>query len=636
MQQIRIKIPVKNILEKLINGKLKAFLFTPPTRFIKNSSIALNNDFLLSHIFYEPYYSLSTDIKNDSDEIDNKVKEEIEKGGTALTLLNYEAGYKFEKKLNHFSEKKTLTVHFFNKNNIHSYNYNELSFDEFPGILYTSEYSFENILENITYSEYKKGFEKIKNEIAKGNVYQVNYTFKISAEFKGDLLQLFTGLIFNQSASYTAFINEGNNIVVSFSPELFFKLNKNELISKPMKGTSQKGLNYIEMINNSEKMHNDTKSIAENVMIVDLMRNDLVKVSEPGTVVADENYLFSVEIYETLLQMTSLISGKPVGLSFIEIIKKIFPSGSVTGAPKISAMEIIKRIEKEKRGIYTGAIGFINQNIAIFNVAIRTFLLDKENLSINLGVGSGVVWDSKPNLEWKESKLKANFLLNPVKYFEIFETIRVEFTTAFYLEEHYRRMRNAAEFFSFSIPSFDDFINYLNTIIEKQTLEEYAIKIFLNKWGDFSYLVREIQPFKSRSVIISLFQIDSYNPFQYFKTTNRRLYDLEYENYKHNTFADVIFFNEKGYLAEGITTNIILKIRNIFYTPSINSGILNGIHREIFLNSYNLTEDLISMNDLLQSTQMYICNSVKGDLKIKDVWKTTVDDWISTIKEYDE
>ena len=255
---------------------------------------------------------------------------------------------------------------------------------------------------------YHSAIATIKAQIAAGNTYQVNYTFPMQADFQGDPWALFTDLALAQAGGYGAYIDTGRHVICSASPELFFRLDGDVLTSKPMKGTAVRGQTPAEDDENAAWLQQSEKNRAENVMIVDMIRNDMGRVAETGSVQVPS--LFDVERYPTVLQMTSTVAAKTQA-SLTEIFQAMYPCASITGAPKVNTMKIIRELEPEPRGVYTGAIGFIAPDgVAQFNVAIRTVTVDRERETAVYNVGSGVVWDSDAQEEYEECLLKAKVL----------------------------------------------------------------------------------------------------------------------------------------------------------------------------------------------------------------------------------
>ena len=427
-------------------------------------------------------------------------------------------------------------------------------------------------------------------------------------------------MLFNQSASYTAIINDTDRFIIYISPELFFKTKGNGIISKPMKGTIKRGRNLIEDKIQKERLANSKKDKAENIMIVDLLRNDLGKISKIDSVKAQSVY--EIEKYETVFQMTSTVKGNYNGKSFKSIIENLFPCGSITGAPKIRTMEIIKYLEKEDRGVYTGTIGKIEKKNFTFNIPIRTITIDKIKKKGELGIGGGIVWDSDSLHEFNEAELKGKFITKPEKYFELIETMLVENGDIFLFDYHIKRLEESADYFIF----FFDKKMILNAISDSinnlRTNKKYRLRILLSKWGEVKIDVDEITPSQNiLRAVVSNSRIDSINKFQFFKTTNRELYDKEYNSHKKD-FADVLFLNEKGNFAEGAISNIIIKKDGKFYTPPLENGILNGCYREYLLNKRKEIKVMsFRLDDLITSDELILVNSVRKEIIISELYK---------------
>ena len=587
---------LNDILSKVLKNKHSAFFYTPP--FYKDA---------VSYFFEKPTNTVKSKTNN---EINSAFEILNNKNLTAYALVNYEAGYTLEKRLNNYynDNEDNLLFNIFNKNNVKKYDSNDIVISQ-TGY---NDYNIDNFNLNTTEREYKKNIAKIKQYLIEGYTYQVNYTLKSTFDFSGDFISLFRTLLFNQSAKYSAFINLGDRILISLSPELFFSVKNKKITAMPMKGTMKRGVNNVEDKRNSKSLKSSAKDKAENLMIVDLLRNDLGKICKYGSVQTEE--LFSVEKYESLFQMVSKVTGKLKDKILIgDVIKNIFPCGSVTGAPKIRTMEIIKELEKEKRGIYTGAIGIIENNNAVFNVSIRTLEIDKITGKGTMGLGSGIVIDSDPLKEYEEVKLKGNFLREPQNYFELFETMLIENGKIKDWLVHINRMKMASEYFLFSF-NYEKLNNIKNEVLNKvQSDNKYRLKLLLKKYGELNYEVTEyINERKKVKIILSEKRISSNNTFQYFKTTNRNIYNDEYQKWQNEDFFDVIFLNEKGELSEGAISNIFVKIKGNWFTPKINCGILNGIERSRLLKEKsNIKETAIALDDLANAENIILTNSLR-------------------------
>jgi para-aminobenzoate synthetase/4-amino-4-deoxychorismate lyase len=481
--------------------------------------------------------------------------------------------------------------------------------------------------------QYIKAIEYIKDYIARGHTYQVNYTLRGRFNYTGLPSDFYLSLRARQSVSYGAVIRNKTKWVISLSPELFFRLEGQKIWSKPMKGTLKRGRTIDEDCELARFLANDPKNRAENIMIVDLLRNDIGRLSLPGTVQVPE--IFTVERYETLFQMISRVEGKiRPDTSWHKIFKALFPCGSVTGAPKIRTMEIISEIESSLRGVYTGAIGFISpQRKAVLNVAIRTVVLDGE--SGEIGIGSGITIDSDPVREYDECRLKARFLTNPLYPhlkkgesrgdFSLIETMRWDpgrreqevAEGYFLLERHLERLSRSAHYFAF----------YLDLEKVRKELAEFAkglyskrkphrVRMLLGRDGsiDISASVLSMQE-KQAYFDLSAKAVDSQDPFLYHKTTYRPLFTEEYQRAKTRGLFDCVFVNERGELTEGTISNIFLEINGELVTPAVSSGLLNGTFRQELVEQGHAREQVLYPDDLKKARAIYLGNSVRGLLR---------------------
>ncbi|MDR3156599.1 MAG: aminodeoxychorismate synthase component I [Lactobacillales bacterium] len=455
------------------------------------------------------------------------------------------------------------------------------------------------ILPTITFDEYSKNIKKIKYEISEGNTYEVNYTFDFDIEFDGDEFALYQYLLQKQNTPYTTFIENKFDTLLSFSPELFFSIENNHIITKPMKGTIKRGKNKIEDAKNIDFLKKDIKNRAENIMIVDLLRNDLGRIAKPGSIKTTR--LFDIETHPTLHQMTSQIEADLENdISLFKIFEALFPCGSITGAPKISTMNIIDTIEKGTRNIYCGAIGFITPKRYEFSVPIRILQKSIFDKSFKYRAGGAIVQDSTAQNEWLEVKTKTKFLNSD---FKIIETMKIENGEVLFLEEHLKRMKNSAKHFKFI---FD------KEKIKIDTTNDIIVRILLDAKGNVSIEYRSIENMSTNKVRVSPITVDNCEEFLYHKTTYRPYYDVNYDKY-----YDELFFNGRGDLTEGSRTNILLAIDNHLYTPPVECGLLNGILRQHLLNSGQCKEKILRKDDLNKAGHIYCINSVRGIKKVE-------------------
>ncbi len=462
----------------------------------------------------------------------------------------------------------------------------------------------------ISLEEYANSIQNIHHHIESGDTYQVNYTFPLKCRFEGDAFSWYRDLGAMQEASYCAYLNLGRFKLLSLSPELFFERSKDVLITRPMKGTMPRGRWAEEDEDQASKLSTSIKNRAENLMIVDLLRNDLGKISKIGSV--NVYSLFEVERYRTVLQMTSTIESvcrTDVGL--FESLQALFPCGSITGAPKIRTMEIIRELEHSPRQAYTGAIGLVKPGgDCIFNVAIRTIVLDSLTNEATFNVGGGITYDSTAEDEYNECILKANFLNQRWPEFEIFETMLLEKGNIFLLVRHFKRMQSSAKYFDYL---FDDnaIISRLNTISNNHQTGRWKVRLFLKRDGEIKVNVEEIKSINEKvlRVKFTAMPVHSKDVFLYHKTTNRTVYENALQG--AGDCDDVILWNEAGEVTESAYANIVLEDLKGKWTPPRNCGLLSGTFRDELIASGTLQERVIDKEELLQCRSLSLINSVR-------------------------
>jgi para-aminobenzoate synthetase / 4-amino-4-deoxychorismate lyase len=464
--------------------------------------------------------------------------------------------------------------------------------------------------------QYVSAFDKVEDYISAGDVYQINLTFKYRFAFEGNPVALYAALRRKQRVAYGALISAPDFSVLSLSPELFFRREAKHMSTRPMKGTAPRGRTPREDARLKTWLAMDEKQRAENLMIVDLLRNDLGRVAKIGSVEVTD--LFTVETYRSVHQMTSGISAElrsDMGLK--DMLRALFPCGSVTGAPKVRAMEIINELEADPRGVYTGAIGHIAPSgDAQFNVAIRTVVLAAD--SGEMGIGSGIVADSKADSEFEECLLKAQFLTRPDAPFALIETIRYERSTGFHLlERHLARLQSSAGYFGYPF-SREAVLAALEAEAARVEAPVAMLRLLLAEDGTITVTSTAIElPTKGTvwRFVISDQRLDEKDPFFYHKTTRRQFYDGEMERQKALTGCDeVVFLNKKGELTEGTRTNIFIEIDGRLFTPALTCGLLPGTLREELLDLPRAaaSEAVLTPQDLLTADRIYLGNSVRG------------------------
>ena len=454
--------------------------------------------------------------------------------------------------------------------------------------------------------EYEAAVARIRELIAAGDTYQVNYSFPLTSSFNGDPYAWYRQLCLAQGAPYSVYLDLGRFKVLCLSPELFFERRGDHVVTRPMKGTIGRGRWLQEDRESAERLQQSTKDRAENVMIVDLLRNDLGKVSVPGSVRVSS--LFDLERFETVWQMTSTVeSTLKEGTSFIDLMTALFPCGSVTGAPKIRTMQIIRELEPFPRGAYTGAIGFLKPGgDCVFNVAIRTVVVDTETKVATFGVGGGVVIDSTAEREYEECLVKSRFLHAAPVDFQLFESMLLEDGEYFLLERHLERLRDSAEYFGFRFCK--DKINAaLGRICGGGSLK---VRLMLWKDGRIETEVSAIEPLEPRRVTLATEAVNSSDRFLFHKTTRRDFYDAQ---------PDVIFWNERGEVTESNIANVVVRIGGELFTPPIESGLLAGTFRNQLLAEGKIKERVITIEELKNAQEFFLINSVRKWMNVSFV-----------------
>lgn len=455
---------------------------------------------------------------------------------------------------------------------------------------------------------YSAGINSIKDAIAAGHTYQVNYTVRLRADFTDDPWDFFLHLAQDQN-NYAAYIDTGRYVICSASPELFFRLDKNTITCRPMKGTAKRGRTTIEDNEQSNWLKSSQKNRAENVMIVDMIRNDVGRIADPGSVRVP--HLFETERYPTLWQMTSTVTAKTTA-SLTEIMAALFPSGSITGAPKVRTMRIIAELENSPRKIYTGTIGYISPGRkASFNVAIRTALVDKAAQCAEYGIGGGIIWDSTSTDEYSEALLKAQLLIKQDQPFSLLETILWTAGEGFFLrEKHVTRMMDSAAYFGIPI-SKERFEEYLERI-SRGFIEPQRVRLLLDQSGELTHQSRHWQPVEGHQVLnvcLASQPIDRDNVFLFHKTTQREIYEVARRGLE--TFDDVLLYNQLGELTEFTMGNLILEVNDQLLTPPISCGVLAGTYRAHLLETGQTLERTITIDHIKNCTKIFRVNSIR-------------------------
>jgi len=463
-------------------------------------------------------------------------------------------------------------------------------------------------------AQYREAVLRAQQLIARGDTYQVNYSFRLRAALGAEGPEiaeaLFASMVEMQAGGYSAFIDAGRFVVCCASPELLFERHDHRVECNPMKGTARRGRFPSEDVLYYEQLSQSLKDHAENVMIVDMVRNDLSRVAERGSVITAPTC--EVERYPRVFQMTRGVSAT-TACSLRELLSALYPAASITGAPKHRTMEIIAQLETTPRRIYTGSIGFISPHgREVFNVAIRTALIDRQEGTIEYGVGSGIVWDSRWRSEYHECFVKAAAVLTRPESFDLFETLLWEPGAGFFLlDRHIERLFESARFFGWNVDraAIGAVISELTHRLEVLGCSQ-RVRIFLAKRGELRSehcaVVDLPRPYR---VCLACHPINSEDRTLFHKTTARAVYDSAEPEVPG--VSDVILWNERGEITETRIANIALEIDGVLYTPPVTSGLLPGCYRAELLARGEVQERVLFKDDLLRANKVYLLNSLR-------------------------
>jgi para-aminobenzoate synthetase / 4-amino-4-deoxychorismate lyase len=456
---------------------------------------------------------------------------------------------------------------------------------------------------------YRDRIAAIKHHIREGDVYQINFTAPIHFRFEGDPLGLYRDLRRKQPVPYGAVVRTADRWVLSLSPELFVRRDGDRLTARPMKGTVRRGPDPTSDAERAAWLTSDEKNRAENLMIVDLLRNDLSMVAEPGSVHVPA--LFTAERYDTLWQMTStVVATTDPGTGVASVLRALFPCGSVTGAPKRRAMQIIREIEDGPRGVYCGALGVVEPGGAFaFSVPIRTVEIGGQQG--RLGVGSGVVWDSDADAEYDECLLKGRFLTDPPPPdFELLETMRAEDGGVPLLDLHLARLRASAEYFGYP----DDEQAIRATVAEAvRGSGPLRLRLTLDRSGRVQVEHRALDDPPLRRVIVFPEPVPDDDPFLRHKTTHRPLYERAMAWARERGADEAILLNRRGEVTEGTITNVWIRRGGQLLTAPTASGGLAGVYRaHLLATTPSALVATISVEDLRGADAVLLSNAVRG------------------------
>lgn len=459
----------------------------------------------------------------------------------------------------------------------------------------------------IGYAEYAVAFDRVRGLIASGDIYQANLSFRADVAVAGGPLALYSALRGTSHGGWGGVVFTGQHWLLSCSPELFFTLDEGALTARPMKGTARRGVDAASDKAAAKALAADAKERAENLMIVDLLRNDLARVAEAGSVAVPA--LFTVETYPTIHTLTSTVTARLAeGQDAVDVLAAIFPCGSVTGAPKIRAMEIIAGVEADARGAYTGSIGWLDPaGNAAFNVAIRTLALEQGSKVAELGLGSAVVADSTADGEWRECLAKGAFVTAAAHPFDLIETMRFDpVQGVIELERHLARVQASADAFGFAY-SRHDARNELQAATFRLR-EPRRVRLLLAPSGAMAVEVRPLPANPAVAMVAVVPLPVAADDFRLrHKTSDRGFYD---EARRASGAFEIVFADSQGFLTEGSFTNIFVERDGILVTPPLARGLLPGVLRDSLIAEGRAVEGDVTSADLVGG--FFVGNALRG------------------------
>lgn len=461
----------------------------------------------------------------------------------------------------------------------------------------------------VSREQYIQAVREIKRLIAAGETYQVNYTFRRRARLAHANAAGLLSLLAQQPPYYGGCITTDQWIIASGSPELFFRLDQDRIVSRPMKGTAPRGRWSEEDVHHQRQLHRSRKNRAENIMIVDMVRNDLGRMATRSSVIVPS--LFTVEQYPTLLQMTSTVEAR-TSASLSAIFQALFPPASITGAPKATTMEIIARLERQPRRIYTGTMGYLLPGRqAQFAVAIRTLLYDRQQEEVEYGVGSGIVWDSDPEEEFRECRTKTRICAPGYPPFALLETLLWTNAGGYHLlEEHCLRLEASARYFAypFDRPAF---FCQLADAATGFSADRCRVRVTLQADGTLDLIHQPLATVAATATVaLAAEPVNTDDIFLYHKTTHRAVYDQA--RHALPQADDVLLYNERGELTESTIANMLMEINGSLYTPPVRCGLLAGTARARLLAEGVIRERVLPVSLLEKGWPLYLINSVRG------------------------
>ncbi len=462
---------------------------------------------------------------------------------------------------------------------------------------------------------YDEAIARIREHIVAGDTYQVNHTLRLRSTVRGDERGLYRDLCFAQRGAHSAYLNTGRYRVLSASPELFFRVEGDRLTTRPMKGTAPRGRWSDEDQEIREALTSSVKERAENAMIVDLLRNDLGRISRTGSV--EWSKVFEPERFETVWQLTSTISSTlGAGVGLLDVFRALFPCGSVTGAPKVRTMQLIAELEDSPRGAYCGAVGYLAPTAAgpptaSFNVPIRTVMVDAESGVAEYGVGGGITFDSSASGEFDETVAKARVLTARRPSFELLETMRRDPGEPIRrLRQHLDRLGASAAYFGFAFDQ--EAVRAQLDAAGEGSKRPVRVRLLLTRSGGLDIAVTPLDRGGPEPLRLEMddVPVDPADVFLFHKTTLRRRY--EEARARHPDADDVLLVNTRGEITETSVANVAAELDGRWWTPPLDAGLLPGTERAALLADGTLRERFITVDEAREAEALAVFNSSRG------------------------
>ncbi len=476
--------------------------------------------------------------------------------------------------------------------------------------------------------------DAIHRQIESGDTYQVNFTFPMRFDMHGDSVALYAALRTRQPVPYGALLAlPDGQVVLSLSPELFVSHAQGAMLCRPMKGTAAASGDAAIDAQRAQVLRDSDKERSENLMIVDLLRNDLGRIAETGSVTVPE--LFAVERFGAVLQMTSTITARVrVDIGLRQVFDALYPCGSITGAPKRRTLQILQALEHCPRQLYTGAIGWFEPAANgsglgdfMLSVPIRTLLLGapdaNERRRGEMGVGAGIVYDSDARAEYQECLLKARFLTGVAPGFELFETMHATLDGCGLLEPHLARLSASATALGFAWDEAEVRARIAVACAAFDVGRDYRLRVAIDAGGGMLLTSAPVTPLAQPvRVLLSPRRMPSDDPLLAHKTTLRRTYDAGWQRAEALGAFDSLFFNDRGELTEGGRSNVFVRIAGRWVTPPLSSGLLPGVMRARLLAdpAWDATEQPLTLQDLREAEAVCVCNALRGALRAEVIW----------------